>query len=97
MPIAFIRGITAPERTDSGNRWLGCTLAFVAGATNVAGLLAVGRYTSHMSGLVSSIADNAIHWTHRACPVSWVSCGVLHAGFSDIGDPSQLETSAWRE
>jgi hypothetical protein len=62
MPIAFIRGITAPERTDSVNRWLGCTLAFVAGATNAAGLLAVGQYSSQMSGLVSSIADNAIHW-----------------------------------
>ncbi|MDR5755619.1 YoaK family protein [Caballeronia sp. LZ035] len=60
MPIAFLRGLTSPDRTDQGNRRLGCTLSFVAGATNAGGFLAVGQYTSHMSGLVSSIGDNAV-------------------------------------
>jgi uncharacterized membrane protein YoaK (UPF0700 family) len=33
-------------------------LAFVAGAAKAGGFLAVGQYTSHMSGVVSSMADN---------------------------------------
>jgi uncharacterized membrane protein YoaK (UPF0700 family) len=60
MPIAYLRSLTAPDRTNLRNRRLGCALAFVAGATNAGGFLAVGQYTSHMSGLVSSIADNAV-------------------------------------
>jgi uncharacterized membrane protein YoaK (UPF0700 family) len=40
------------------------TLAFVAGAINAGGFLAVGSYTSHMTGVVSSVADNLVlgHW-----------------------------------
>ncbi|GAB5095594.1 MULTISPECIES: YoaK family protein [unclassified Caballeronia] len=60
MPIAYLRGLTSPSRTQSANRRLGCALAFVAGAANAGGFLAVGQYTSHMSGLVSSIADNFV-------------------------------------
>jgi uncharacterized membrane protein YoaK (UPF0700 family) len=59
MPINYLRGFTAPERTDATNRRLGRSLAFVAGAANAGGFLAVGQYTSHMSGIVSSLADNA--------------------------------------
>lgn len=58
MPIHYLRGFTAPERTDEANRRLGRSLAFVAGAANAGGFLAVGQYTSHMSGVVSSMADN---------------------------------------
>ncbi|KND55502.1 putative transmembrane protein [Candidatus Burkholderia verschuerenii] len=60
MPVAYLRSLTAPHRSNSSNRRLGCTLAFVAGATNAGGFLAVGQYTSHMSGLVSSVADNLV-------------------------------------
>ncbi len=60
MPINYLRGFTAPERTDATNRRLGRSLAFVAGAANAGGFLAVGQYTSHMSGIVSSLADNAV-------------------------------------
>jgi uncharacterized membrane protein YoaK (UPF0700 family) len=59
MPINYLRGFTAPERTDATNRRLGRSLAFVVGAANAGGFLAVGQYTSHMSGIVSSLADNA--------------------------------------
>jgi uncharacterized membrane protein YoaK (UPF0700 family) len=58
MPIQYLRGFTMPERTDEANRRLGRSLAFVAGAANAGGFLAVGQYTSHMSGIVSSLADN---------------------------------------
>lgn len=59
MPVNYLRGFTKPERSDVTNRRLGRSLAFVAGATNAGGFLAVGQYTSHMSGIVSSLADNA--------------------------------------
>ncbi len=36
------------------------TLCFVAGATNAGGFLAVGQYTSHMTGVLSSVADNLV-------------------------------------
>lgn len=49
-----------PERSAESNLRLGVILSFVAGATNAGGFLAVGLYTSHMTGLVSSIADNLI-------------------------------------
>lgn len=58
MPINYLRGFTHPSRTDEANRRLGCSLAFVAGAANAGGFLAVGQYTSHMSGIVASLSDN---------------------------------------
>jgi uncharacterized membrane protein YoaK (UPF0700 family) len=33
-------------------------LAFIAGAINAGGLLAIGQYTSHITGIVSAIADH---------------------------------------
>ncbi|APW42705.1 YoaK family protein [Rhodoferax saidenbachensis] len=57
-------GWTDIQRSDQANRGLGTTLAFVAGAINAGGFLAVGTYTSHMTGVVSSVADNMVlgHW-----------------------------------
>ncbi len=60
MPAQFLRKLTIPGRTDESNRRLGCSLAFVAGSVNAGGFFAVGQYTSHMSGIVSSLADNAV-------------------------------------
>jgi uncharacterized membrane protein YoaK (UPF0700 family) len=47
-------------RNSHNNLWLAVLLSFVAGATNAGGFLAVGLYTSHVTGLFSSIADNLI-------------------------------------
>ena len=58
--FAFIRGWTDVDRSTQANVRLGAFLAFVAGATNAGGFLAVGQYTSHMTGLLSSIADNLV-------------------------------------
>ncbi len=44
-------------RSDNLNRQLAWAMAFVAGAVNAGGFLAVGHYTSHMTGVVSSMAD----------------------------------------
>jgi uncharacterized membrane protein YoaK (UPF0700 family) len=60
----LIKGWTSIQRTQSANIRLGVMLCFVAGATNAGGFLAVSRYTSHMTGIVSSIADDLVlgHW-----------------------------------
>lgn len=52
--------LTGRTRTERGNQQLGRLLAFVAGAINAGGFLALGQYTSHMTGIVSSVADNLI-------------------------------------
>lgn len=48
------------NRTLQTNARLGAVLAFVAGAINAGGFLAVGTYTSHMTGVVSALADNLV-------------------------------------
>ncbi|MFN3612025.1 YoaK family protein [Tepidimonas sp.] len=55
-----LRGWVDVHRTRKANVRLGLTLAFVAGATNAGGFLAVGQYTSHMTGVVSAVADNIV-------------------------------------
>ncbi len=44
-------------RSENLNRQLAWAMAFVAGAVNAGGFLAVSHYTSHMTGVVSSMAD----------------------------------------
>ena len=58
--IPQLRGWTAVQRTPANNVRLGVTLSFVAGATNAGGFLAVGQYTSHMTGVLSSVADSLV-------------------------------------
>lgn len=60
MPILFLHRLTHPTRSARANRQLGGLLAFVAGAVNAGGFLAVQRYTSHMTGILSSIADDLV-------------------------------------
>lgn len=56
MPL----GLTDTHRPPGGHVALGAVLCFVAGAINAGGFLAVGMYTSHMSGVVSSMADHLV-------------------------------------
>jgi uncharacterized membrane protein YoaK (UPF0700 family) len=58
MPTNFARFLVGRHRTVAANRQLGLVLAFVAGAINAGGFLAVQQYTSHVTGLVSAVADN---------------------------------------
>ena len=58
MPVNYLARLTAPARSPQANLHLGAGLAFVAGALNAGGFLAVGQYTSHMTGMVSSAADD---------------------------------------
>lgn len=56
--IPYLRRLAGRERFDKADRHLARFLTFVAGAVNAGGFLAVHQYTSHMSGIVSSMADN---------------------------------------
>lgn len=58
--FAPIRGFTALQRTPQADLKLGTVLAFVAGAANAGGFLAVGQYTSHMTGMLSALADKLV-------------------------------------
>lgn len=58
MPIDYVRHLTSRHRTSRANHHLGFALCFVAGAINAGGFLAVQQYTSHMTGIVSSMADH---------------------------------------
>lgn len=60
MPANYARRLTGRDRTAHANQQLGCALAFVAGAANAGGFLAVRQYTSHMTGVVSAMADDLI-------------------------------------
>ena len=56
-----IRGwIDVNNRSLQTNTRLGAVLALVAGAANAGGFLAVGTYTSHMTGVVSALADQLV-------------------------------------
>lgn len=58
MPIPYLRQLTGKERSQQANRHLACFLSFIAGAINAGGFLAVGQYTSHMSGIISAMGDH---------------------------------------
>jgi uncharacterized membrane protein YoaK (UPF0700 family) len=58
MPIDYARSLTSRDSSSRTIRQLGFALAFVAGAANAGAYLAVRTYTSHMTGIVSSMADS---------------------------------------
>jgi uncharacterized membrane protein YoaK (UPF0700 family) len=74
MPLDFARRLTGRKRSTTADRQLGFGLAFVAGAINAGGFLAVRQYTSHMTGIVSAMADN---WVLGANDLVAVGAGGL--------------------
>ena len=54
----WLGSLAASERSLHTTRQLGLILAFIAGAVNAGGFMVIGRYTSHMTGLVSSFATS---------------------------------------
>jgi uncharacterized membrane protein YoaK (UPF0700 family) len=58
--IVSARRVLAAERSGTADTQLGIVLTFVAGAVNAGGFLAIGQYTSHMSGIFSALADNLV-------------------------------------
>ena len=60
MPAHYARFLIGRQRSTAANRQLGLVLAFVAGAINAGGFLAVQQYTSHVTGMVSNVADQLV-------------------------------------
>ena len=58
MPLNYSRKLAGKTRSQAADNQLGLVLCFVAGATNAGGFLAVQQYTSHMTGIVSAMADD---------------------------------------
>lgn len=79
MPKQSILSLTSLNRSQRADVQFGVILAFVAGAVNAGGFLAIGVYTSHMSGIAASIGTHAIRleWLD----IAW-AIGVLAAFIS---------------
>lgn len=54
----FIRRLVGRQRSHLFNQRLGFILTFIAGAVNAGGFIAINSYTSHMTGVVSGMADH---------------------------------------
>ena len=95
----LIRGWTDVQRSPEANMRLGLVLSFVAGATNAGGFLAVGRYTSHMTGIVSSVADDVVlgHFdlalAGLACLIAFLMGAMCTAIMVNWGLRQQLRSS----
>lgn len=69
-----------PERTDTANRHLAYFLALLAGILNSVGFAAVAQYTSHMTGVVSHLADDLVLHGLRAIGISATALACFVAG-----------------
>ncbi len=56
----YLLSLIDRDRSERADRHLAFFLAFVAGGINAGGFMAVHQYTSHMSGVVSSLADHIV-------------------------------------
>jgi len=74
------------------DRQLAWTLAFVAGAINAGGFLAVGTYTSHVTGSVSRAADELVLGNTRSAMAALALVGFFLAGAFTTGLLVQLGT-----
>jgi uncharacterized membrane protein YoaK (UPF0700 family) len=57
VALRYLSGLTARPRSGRADLHMGVVLTVVAGALNAGGFLAIGQYTSHMTGMVSTLAD----------------------------------------
>lgn len=86
MPLDYSRSLTGTERTSEGNAQLGYGLAFVAGATNAGAFLAVHQYTSHMTGILSTMADATAlqQWPTALAALGGLAAFLIGASFSAV-------------
>lgn len=100
MPINISRRLTGTRRSDAADTWLGFVLTFIAGAINAGGFLAVSQYTSHMTGIVSSMADGVVLGAYQvvgsgaAAVVSFLA-GAACSSLMIISARSKAWTSAY--
>jgi uncharacterized membrane protein YoaK (UPF0700 family) len=99
MPQHLSRQLTGARRSDQGNRRLGYLLAFVAGALNAGGFLAVQQYTSHMTGILSEMADMIALGQYRlaffglACLISFILGAALSAFLVNLAHRRQWHSA----
>ena len=86
MPIYYLRRLTGRERSEASNRHLGFSLAFIAGAMNAGAFLAIKQYTTHVTGITSSIAIGFIQndFKFALAGVGSVICFLIGAASSEI-------------
>lgn len=78
--FSFLRSATAHRRSAAADRFLALILAFIAGAINAGGFLALGTYTSHMTGLISAAADNLVLGAFSLVGASLAGMGAFITG-----------------
>ena len=86
MLIFYLRNLTGVERSVKADIHLGLSLAFIAGAMNAGGFLAVQQYTSHMTGIVSSMADGLAigNFNLVLASVGAMVCFMVGAGLTEV-------------
>jgi uncharacterized membrane protein YoaK (UPF0700 family) len=80
MPIQYLSGLTAKPRTGQADLHIGIILTLVAGALNAGGFLAIGQYTSHMTGMVSAFADQMVLRNFALASIAAISWIAFVAG-----------------
>ena len=77
--LHWLSTLAARERTAIIDRQLGTLLAAIAGAINAGGFVAVGRYTSHMTGITATIANELVlhHFALALFALLFLGCFIL--------------------
>lgn len=76
----YLLDAAGPDRTERANRHLAVLLALIAGTLNSVGFVAVSVYTSHMTGLVASVADNLVLGSYAVVRVGLAAIVAFVAG-----------------
>jgi uncharacterized membrane protein YoaK (UPF0700 family) len=76
----YLLNVAGPRRTPGLNRHLAYLLALVAGILNSVGFVAVAVYTSHMTGLVATVADHLVLGDLRLVLVGGLAIAAFTAG-----------------
>ena len=93
MLMFYLRNLTGVERSVKADIHLGLSLAFIAGAMNAGGFLAVQQYTSHMTGIVSSMADGLAigNFNLVLASVGAMVCFMVGAGLTEVWSIGRVE------
>lgn len=86
MPLQTLQNLTHIERDAVNNRQLGAVLSFVAGYINAEGFMAIGRYTSHMTGIISGVGDDVAlsQWTAVLTGLTLLAAFILGSSTTSV-------------
>jgi uncharacterized membrane protein YoaK (UPF0700 family) len=74
------KALVGQHRTEGRDLALATLLAAIAGAANAGGFFALGKYTSHMTGYISQLADNVAILNFAVAGVSVLAVGAFVSG-----------------